>query len=198
MQHSLALSVCAVSMIYAAGASADHLKGTYGFTGSSACLHASGGFNAKQQAQGTVWFSSSSDEGIRTFNGDGTGTFTNRDTSVTAPPTPPTAFPASAGSSEGGASFTYAVKDDTFTLQNVPGTDKGTILTGPRAGQTFTLEGVPPATGLISANGHTLTTSILTPGVETITFFTSTGPQVEHRICHRSRVLIKLDNDGAQ
>jgi Lhr-like helicase len=41
-------------------------------------------------------------------------------------------------------------------------------------------------------NGHTLTTSILTPGVETITY--SNG-DVEHRICHRSRVYIKLDAD---
>jgi hypothetical protein len=46
---------------------------------------------------------------------------------------------------------------------------------------------------MISADGRTLVTSILTPGVETITY--SNG-DVEQRICHRSRVLIKLDNDG--
>ncbi len=193
MQRFLMLSVSAAVMVCAGGALADSLKGTYGFVGSSACLYASGGFNTSQQALGTVSFSVSSDEGIRTFNGNGTGTFTSRDTSVNPPPTPSTAFPASASSSESSASFTYTVGDDTFTQQNVPGTDKGTVLSGPRKGQTFTVEGVPPATGLISANGRTLTTSILTPGVETITY--SNG-DIRHRICERSRVLIKLDNDG--
>jgi hypothetical protein len=86
------------------------------------------------------------------------------------------------------------VADDEFTLQNVAGTDKGTVLSGPRKGQTFTIEGLPPATGVISANGRTLTTSILTPAVETITY--SNG-QVFNRICARSRVYTKLDNDGA-
>jgi hypothetical protein len=40
------LSVPAVVTIYSANAIADpsHLKGTYGFTGTSACLYASGGF----------------------------------------------------------------------------------------------------------------------------------------------------------
>ncbi len=197
MQRFLMLSVSAAVMVCAGGALADSLKGTYGFVGSSACLFSSLGFNANHQplAGSTVWSSSSSDEGIRTFNGNATGTFTDRTTSVNPPPTPPTAFPASASSSESSASFTYTVGDDTFTQQNVPGTDKGKVLTGPRAGQTFTVEGIPPATGLISANGRTLTTSILTPGVETITY--SNG-DVHHRICHRSRVLIKLDNDGAK
>lgn len=183
--------------IYAGGALADSLKGTYGYSGSTGCLFSSGGFNGNFQPNpgSTVWFSSSSDEGIRTFNGNGTGTFTNRNTSVTPPPTPPTAFLASASSSESSASFTYKVADDTFTSQNVKGTDKGTVLSGPRKGQTFTVEFIPEATGLISANGRTLTTSILSPGVEIVTY--SNG-DIHHRICHRSRVYTKLDNDGAQ
>ena len=193
MQRSLMLSVSAAMMIYATSASADHLKGTYGFTGSDVCLIASLGFSARLQALGTTFSSSDSAAGIRTFNGDGTGTFTNHTTTTTVPPT--VGFLPSASSSESSASFTYTVGDDTFTSENVPGTNRGTILTGPRAGQTTHTEGIPKATGLISANGHTLVTSILTPGVETITF--SNG-DVERRICHRSRVYIKLDNDGAQ
>ena len=193
MQRSLMLSLSAAMTIYAANAAADHLKGTYGFTGSDVCLIASLGFNARLQALGTTFSSSDSAEGIRTFNGDGTGTFTNHTTTTTVPPT--VGFLPSASSSKNSASFTYKVGDDTFTSENVPGTNVGTILTGPRAGQTTKTEGVPKATGLISANGHTLVTSILTPGVETITF--SNG-DVERRICHRSRVYIKLDNDGAR
>jgi hypothetical protein len=192
MQCLLILSVSAALTIYAAGAVADPLKGAFGFTGSDACLVASSGFNADLQALGTTTSFSGSDEGIRIFGGNGTGTFTNRSTSISPPPTG--LFLPSASSSEGSAKFTYTVSDDTFTSQNVPGTDTGTVLTGPRKGQTFKLEGVPAATGLISANGRILVTSILTPGVETITY--SNG-DVERRICHRSRVYIKLDNDGA-
>jgi hypothetical protein len=192
MQRSFMLSLSAVVMIYAGNATADssHLKGTFGFTASDACLYASGGFNARLQALGTTFSASDAAEGVRTFNGNGTGTFTSRTTSITVPPT--VGFLPAASSSESSARFTYTVNDDSFTSENVPGTNKGTVLTGPRAGQTFTVDGVPKATGLISANGHTLTTSILTPGVETITY--SNG-DVEHRICHRSRVYIKLDAD---
>ena len=195
MQRSFMLSVSALVIIYAANAAADsphHLKGTYGFTGTDACLYAPAGFNAKLQPVGTAfWSSSNAVEGIRTFNGNGTGTFKNSSMGITVPPTP--GFLPSANSSTSSASFTYTVNaDGSFTSQNVPGTDKGTVATGPRAGQTFTLNNVPPATGLISENGKTLTTAILTPGVEIQTF--SNG-DIEQRICHRSRVYIKLDID---
>jgi hypothetical protein len=40
----------------------------------------------------------------------------------------------------------------------------GTILTSPQAGQTCKLEGVANTAGLISADGRTVTTSILRPG----------------------------------
>jgi hypothetical protein len=108
---------------------------------------------------------------------------------ITVPPT--IGFLPAGSSSEDGGSFTYTVADDTFTAETV--TDTGTVLTGPRAGQTFKVEGGKTVTGLISANRHTLTHATLIPGVETITY--SNG-DVEHRICHRSRVYIKLDNDG--
>ena len=57
MQRSFMLSVSALVMIYAGNAAADssHLKGTFGFTGSDACLYASGGFNARLQALGTTF-----------------------------------------------------------------------------------------------------------------------------------------------
>jgi hypothetical protein len=197
MHRLLMLSVSAAVTIYSASASADssHLKGTYAFTGSSVCLSTTAVFNSSQQAPPPASISTGSDEGIRTFSGNGTGTFTNRDTSITAPvaPIPPNSlFLPDASSSESSASFTYTVADDEFTSKTVAGTDTGTVLSGPRKGQTYKIEGTPPATGLISANGHTLTTSILTPGVETITY--STG-EVFNRICARSRVYIKLDAD---
>lgn len=193
MQRSFILSVSAVVAIYAGNAAADspHLKGTYGFTGTDACLYSPAGFNARLQPLSPAWSSSNAIEGIRTFNGDGTGTIQNSSMGITVPPTP--GFLPSASSTRSSVSFTYTVNaDDSFTSNNVPGTFQGTILTGPRAGQTFTLENVPTATGLISENSKTLTSATLTPGVETQTF--SNG-DVEHRICHRSRVYIKLDAD---
>jgi hypothetical protein len=192
MQHLLMLSVSAVVTIYSASAIADssHLKGTYGFTGTDGCIYASGGFNDRLQALGTTFSSSMANEGVETFNGNGTGTFTISTTSITPPPT--VGFLPAASSSQSSASITDTVTDDTFTVQTVPGTDVGKVLTGPRAGQAFKLEGVPMRTGLISAEGRTLITSDLTPGVETLTY--SNG-DVEHRICWRSRVLIKLDAD---
>jgi hypothetical protein len=129
-------------------------------------------------------------EGVEAFNGNGTGTFTISTTSITPPRTG--GFLPAASSSQSSASITDAVTDDAFTVETVPGTDVGKVLTGPRAGQTFKLEGTPMRTGLISADGRTLVTSVLTPAVETITY--SNG-DVERRICWRSRVLIKLDAD---
>jgi hypothetical protein len=97
-----------------------------------------------------------------------------------------------ASSNQNSGSLTYTVTDDTFTLQTVPGTNVGKVLTGPRAGQTFTVVGTPNRTGLISADRRSLISSILTPGVETLTY--SNG-DVEHHICYLQRVYIKLDND---
>src|SRR5580700_10566277 len=109
MQRTLAFSVSAIVMIWAASAAADSpkLKGAYGFTGTAACLVAPGstgttsgppGFNASLQTlDGANSFSHSfSVEGIRTFNGDGTGTVKGTSVGITPRPTP--GFPPSAGS----------------------------------------------------------------------------------------------------
>jgi hypothetical protein len=200
MQRLLMLSLSALVTIYSANAIADSslLKGTYGATWTNACLYASGGFNASFQALGTTFSSQFASEGIYTFNGDGTGTFAFRSTSITPPPT--VGFLPEAGSSESTGTFTYTVMDTggrvgtrtfpTFTQQ--AGTDVGTVLTGSRAGQTFKLEGVPMRVGIISADGRTLTTSFTAPGTETLTY--SNG-DVRLRICTLSTVLIKLDLD---
>jgi hypothetical protein len=84
------------------------------------------------------------------------------------------------------------VTGDTFTIQDVSGTNVGKVLTGPRAGQTFKIEGTPNRTGLISADRRTLVSSILAPGVES---FTYSNGDVELHICYLQRVHIKLDTD---
>jgi hypothetical protein len=191
MQRLLMLAVAVVVTIYSASAIADssQLKGTYGFTSTNDCLYASGGFNASFQALGTATSTHVASQGVATFNGDGTGTFNESSMSITPPPT--VGILPDAGANQSAASFTYAVTAlPTFTVQIE--TFTATVVAGPRVGQTFNLQGSPLHVGTISADGRTLVTSILTPGVETLT---SSNGDVLHRICTLSSVFINLDAD---
>jgi hypothetical protein len=220
MRHGhahLLLSVSAISatiMASAPPAIADNLRGAYGFTGTAVCLVAPGsstsptnptpgtalpnsGFNSSLQPNDGKAFSQSfSVEGIRTFNGDGTGTVKGTTVNVTVPPTPGPAgsgyptFPPSASSHDFSFNFTYAVDGDgRWTSDMVPGTYFGTITSGPRKGQTLTVDQIPTISGLIAVNGLMLTAAHLVPTVET--HYHSNG-DVWPMICHRSRVFIKL------
>lgn len=235
MYRALALSATALAVTWAAPAAADSpkLKGSYGFTGTAACLVAPGhvgdpntppplnnptpgvalpnsGFQPNLRpndliptptASGnTVAYSRSfSVEGIRTFNGNGTGTVKGTAVGITVRPTPgPNGFPhfpPAAGSADFSFSFTYTVDGNGgWTATMVPGSYTETFITGPRAGQTATVDAIPPVTGMISQDGKTLIAAHVAPAVETRTF--SNG-DVDPEICHRSRVFIKLQNgDG--
>ncbi len=163
------------------------LKGAYAFTGTSACLSTAApgpGFNPNLTPTDGSFGQSFTTEGIRTFNGDGTGTVEGSSMGITIP-----ANVHSAGSDDFSFSFTYTVNDDGSWTSDVIGVETGTIKRGPRAGQTFTISNAPTSTGMISRNAGTLTLATLDPTVEVITF--SNG-DVHKRICHRSRVLIKL------
>jgi hypothetical protein len=191
------------------------LKGSYGFTGTLACLFAPGevigttplpnptpgvvlpnaGFNANLEpiAIGTSFSNSNSILGIRTFNGDGTGKVTATEVSIVPRPTPgPTGFPhfpPSASSATINYSFTYSFNaDGSFTATVVAGSFSGTFTAGPRFNQTFTVD-IPPLVGIPSANSQTIVLSHVAATVETVTF--SNG-DVWPRICHRSRVLTFL------
>jgi hypothetical protein len=167
----------------------------YPFTGTTACLVSPGGFNpATLQALNSqfAFSTSSSTLGIQTFHGDGTGTVTATDVSITVPPTP--GFVPSAASDTASYSFTYTIKSNGgFTVDLVPGSFGGNVTTGPRAGQTFTVN-LPQLAGFVgvpSINPATLILASLQPTVETITY--SNGDTFP-RICHRSRVLIQNVN----
>ncbi len=203
-----------------AAADSPKLKGAYAFTGTAGCLVAPGsgvqpipgntvpfansGFNSSLQPNdranpngGDSFHHSFSVEGVRIFNGNGTGSVTGTSVGITVRPTPGPApayphFPAAAGSSRFSYNFTYAINGDgTFTATMVPGSYTETFLTGPRAGQTATIDAIPPIDGAISQDGQTLLVAHGTPTVETVTH--SNG-DVWPQICHRSRVLIKLPN----
>jgi hypothetical protein len=188
---AFALSVSLIAMTWAQTAAAvpPQLKGEYGFTGSNACLSTAApgpGFNPNFTPTDGSFGQSFAAEGIRTFNGDGTGTVKGSSMGITIP-----ANVNSAGSDDFSYSFTYTVNDDGSWTTDVVGVLSGTIKTGPRAGQTFTISNFPTSTGMTSQNGSTLTLATLDPTVEIVTF--SNG-DVHKRICHRSRVLIKLPN----
>jgi hypothetical protein len=195
-------------------ASPKKLKGEYAFTTTLSCLVAPGsapgpgnptpgtalpnsGFNANLQplVSETAYTTTFATEGVRVFNGDGTGTFTGTSFGLNHRPTPgPTGYPSfapGAGTSSLSALFKYTVNsDDTFEVE-FEGPVTGTILTGPITGQTFSF-GPVPLTGLIGKNGDMLTLASIVPTVETISF---SGGAVFPRICHRSSVLVKMDKN---
>jgi len=184
---ALSVSLVAVTWAQTATAVSPRLKGSYGFTGTAACLSTAApgpGFNPNFTPTDGSFGQSFTSEGIRTFNGDGTGTVRGSSMGITIP-----ANVHSAGSDDFSFSFTYTVNDDGSWTSDVIGVESGTIKTGPRAGQTFTISNSPTSLGMISQNGSTLTLATLDPTVEIVTF--SNG-DVHKRICHRSRVLIKL------
>jgi hypothetical protein len=231
MKRALFCSASILAATWATGSLADSpkLKGSYGFTGTAACLTAPGhvgdpnvppplpnptpgvalpnsGFQADLRPNDAVPGSSTeafshsfSVEGIRKFNGDGTGTVKGTAVGITIRPTPgPNGFPhfpPSAGSADFQFNFTYVVNGDgSWSSTMVSGSYTETFTTGPRTGQTATVDAIPPVSGMISQDGKTLIAAHLAPAVETHTF--SNG-DVWPEICHRSRVFIKLqDDDG--
>jgi len=187
MKRLLILTAGVVAIMCATNAFADNLNGDYGFTGSGACLIASAGtgFNSNQMPSGDSFGNSESVEGIRTFNGDGTGTVKGSSMTVTIPATN-----RSASSDDFQFNFTYTVNSDgSWTSDLVAGSYSGTVTSGPRNGQTFMIAALPTISGLIKNNKSVLTAATLTPTVETITF--SNGNIFQH-FCHRSRVYIEL------
>jgi hypothetical protein len=179
-----------------AGASAaapPQLKGEYAFTGEGACLNAPFGFNPDlSPVDGKVYSLSHSVQGVRTFNGDGTGTVQGMAVTIVPPPTPGLPginFPPNASSHEFSFQFTYHItKDGMITTQMVPGTYIGTWLTGTLAGQTYTIDQFS-LSGMASNDKKVLTLATGTTEVETHTY--SNG-SIRPQICHRSRVLIWL------
>ena len=203
MRRTFYLPAIAGFLLSTAMAQADppQIKGDYAVTGSANCVVAQGGFNAQLQPiplpfpGGGISNLSFSIEGIRTFNGKGEGTVKATTVSVSTGLTvqPHQDFPVITGSASSSMftlSFTYNVQPDgVFTTELVPGTFVSTVLTGPNAGVTSALDKLS-LTGLISNNGQTLTLASVEPVVETVT---SSNGNVSYRVCHRSRVLTRMN-----
>jgi hypothetical protein len=193
MQRTSLWCIVGVILLWAGIAEADSqqlnqlLHGDYVSLGEGMCLVAlPPGFNPDLTPIDGRFTLSSSTQGIRTFHGDGTGTAQSRSVSITHPDTPVTLGGAS--SSDTQSSFTYTVAPDR-TVTVVSGPVIGTVLTGGRTGQTFTTDPYPVLTGRIALDRKSLTLASEEPTVEVHTF--SNG-DVQYRICHRSRILLKL------
>src|SRR5579862_2220014 len=127
MFRALALSsVVAITCATSAAADPPQLKGAYGFTGTAACLVALHGFTTDLRPVDGAFFSRSFGvEGIRTFNGDGTGTVKGTVVGIVVPP----ALGTSAGSASFSFSFTYTVDGaGGWTSTMVPGSYTETFL----------------------------------------------------------------------
>jgi hypothetical protein len=209
------LSLVAVVFLAVASAGADPqnmnqlLKGDYAFSGAGSCLAANlngAGFSPTLQPLSPVTSFGFMVEGVRTFNGDGTGSVTGHSVSVTQPGRINEPDPLNGPLGEGGisatdstfsATFSYQVAPDgrTFTAHHADFTI--TFTAGPRTGQSATLSPAEPDEELVPIAGHisndlkTLVFGTAHPAVEVITFL---GPLVgpQHRICHRSRTAVKI------
>jgi hypothetical protein len=192
MRRVLILSAALATVAWCASAFAQNpLKGSYGTTGSSTCIKA-GAFTEDNtfEALSNGPVQTYAVQGIRTFNGDGTGTVTASSMAVERPGGPTTFGHASSNTHS--FSFTYTVNSDGTFTTSIVGLISGTETSGPRLGQTFTAD-FPTLHGQISLGATMLTLFAPTPYVETRTF--SNG-DVEHRICTVSRVAISLGTLG--
>lgn len=168
------------------------LKGDYAFAGEATCLVSLTGFNSSLSPNAPGPFPqiiSFSVQGVRTFNGDGTGKVMARVVSIShpfaLPTTPPFFNRGGAGSSDVQSDFSYTVSPELEVTIVTPAIT-GTFLTGGRAGQTQTITNLPVFSGFISEDLRSLTLAHEAPGVEDHSF--SNG-DFNQRICHRSRIL---------
>jgi len=156
--------------------------------GTLQCLTSIGGFNSNlTPVTGSIVFVNlNSVEAVWTFNAGGAGTVSGRVVGISSPSTGTSL--GGAGSADFAVEFTWTLAAGVMTVNLSSVT--GEQLTGGRAGQTFTVTGVPTLTGRISGDGRSITLSHDTPAVETISY--SNG-DVHPRICNRSRVLVRLN-----
>ncbi len=194
MRRTLLLSISLAAMTWAASAAADspRLRGQYSFTGSATCINSAAPFSSEfTPTVPPTWIESFAVKGVRTFDGNGNGTVTG--SSMVVEFGPPGHNHAS--SSDFQFSFTYAVDGNGGWTSDIAGSLTGAVTSGPGAGLTFTVAGFPRFTGSISQDGSTLTAATLTPTMETVSH--SDGNTV-YRICHRSRVLIRLPEGNSR
>jgi hypothetical protein len=166
--------------------------GTFGGVGETACVTAAGGFNSNFA---TVDPSNASTEvsnalTVYTFKKNGTGTIVSANVvnvqdsggnSLSVKNVPFTY------ASNGKGGFTLTAKDSTFT---------GTIPTGGRAGQTFSID-TWTVDAYIAQGSKAIVIATVAPFVENITF-SGTNPGPFPRICTREATLMPISPSGGK
>ena len=195
---ALLLSAAVLTSTNTGHAASKKIKGQYAFSGSAECIVSGTPFSDNFTPTSFSTHMSFNIIGVRTFNGDGTGTIRGRNVTINLPPvtntstTPPTTPLGGIGASAGdvSASFTYTIDDFGYIhIDIVPGTFIGTTVSGPGAGSTNTLDHVQFG-GIVSADHKTIHLASIDPIMETQVITPVSGPQfTRYRICHRARVL---------
>ena len=199
-----ALSISAASSLAWSGiadAAPPRLLGDYAFTGSGSCLAVKGpntpdspafDDDLHPNAHRQYFMTTFTVQGVRTFNGDGTGTVEGSSIATSFAQSDGVTLPG-AGSRTFKADFTYTISPE--GLLTIDTTSYvGTVLSGVHAGETVTIDDFE-FTGYASVNNHTITfTTPDTDVVETQEFWNGAPFTKENlvatqsRICHRSRV----------
>jgi hypothetical protein len=121
------------------------------------------------------------------------------------PPQPDSRAALKASVSAGGGTFSYSftyspIVNKSFETTIAPGTYKGTVNSGPRAGQQFTIDSSPHRVFQVSNDQTRGTVAITTPDVEHITYsdpsHVAKGAAIattQARICFASGSLVRLD-----
>jgi hypothetical protein len=170
------------------------LKGDFAFTANVVCLNSPAiffptyqppaGFSADLRPLGFSNVSSFSSQGVRTFNGDGTGSARTRSVSV--------GHPGPASATDSSNQFTYSVAADrTLTIDDGP--LLAVAVAGPGAGRQNMITNIPTHVGRVSSDGKSLTLASFNPGVETSTRLVPAPELVDSvRICHRAANAIRI------
>lgn len=164
----------------------DNLRGDFAELVSGSCLYAVGGFNANFTPIGTYFTLTETEQAVRTFDGRGGGTDVGSSASVVGTPYPDVT------SANFSVAFTYQVASDGNSFTTVQsGSVTGTIVTGSRAGQTFTITAINPSpgTGQIGRDRRDLIIGTSVPYVEQISY--SNG-DTAYRVCSRGRSLHQI------
>jgi hypothetical protein len=162
---------------------------TFAFTGTENCIiiEAPATFNsAFQPSAGPIFSGSLNTAGTITFNSNGTGTVNVVLAVGTTIPVPPqstfTVTETSGGDGKLIYNFTWTVSSNIYTLQLVSGSFQESSLSGPRAGQTATIDVLSRA-AYISADGKEVL--LISDGTEVETKTWSNG-DVRPQVCTSS------------
>ena len=173
------------SIVQAQGNLNARLRGDYFFSRTRTCVQNVDGFGTNFELLGAGNSFTDAARGVRRYNGGGTGSivdghllFVDHTATFTG------AFPVTENTFT--CNLTYAVSPDGSFTENA--SCSGTILSGPRAGQTFSTTGIGMR-GQITGGGRTLLLDDTNGNVETITF--SGPPSTLQRVCNRSGTAVK-------